>query len=319
MSVALDFSRARERIRKDIVRTPMEYSTPLSRLTGARVFVKWEAAQVTGSFKFRGALNKVRSLSAAEKRAGAISASTGNHGLGVVRAAAMADMPLVLYLPRSAAAAKIAKLRTAGAEIEFHGASCERAEIAARRAATAAGRTFISPYNDPEIIAGQGTIGLEILEDCPEAEAVFVPIGGGGLIAGIGACLKLRNPRIRIVGAEPSASAFMQASFSAGRLVSIKEGRTLADAVAGGIEPGSITFPLCQAYVDEIRLVGEARLREALKLFGRFHKRRIEGAGGLPLAALLKFAPAFRRRTVVLVASGGNIDPILWTRLTGLK
>ncbi len=310
---------AYQRIKRDIVRTPLEYSSPISRLTGARVFIKWEADQVTGSFKFRGALNKLRTLSAAARRAGVLTASTGNHGLGVVRAAAIEKTPVILYLPQTAAPAKIGKLRAAGAAIEFHGASCEHAEIAARRDAAKAGKAYISPYNDPEVIAGQGTIGLEILEACPEAEAVFVPIGGGGLIAGIAAYLKNRNPKIRIVGVEPSASAFMNASFRAGRLVSIREGRTLADAVAGGIEPGSITFPLCRTYVDEIRLTGEARLKEALTIIGRFHRRRIEGAGGLPLAALLKRKDAFRKRTVVLVASGGNIDPLRWQRLTGLR
>jgi len=310
---------AYERIRADIVRTPLEYSAPLSRRTGARVFVKWEADQVTGSFKFRGALNKLKTLSVGEKKAGIIAASTGNHGLGVVRAAAMEHAPVVLFLPRTAAPAKIEKLKAAGGIVEFHGASCEKAEIAARRAARRSGRVYVSPYNDPEVIAGQGTIGLEILEDCPEAEAVIVPIGGGGLIAGIAAYLKNRKPEIRIYGVEPSASAFMKASFAAGKLVAIREGRTLADAVAGGIEPGSITFPLCRTFVDEILLTGEVRLREALTLFGRFHRRKIEGAGGLPLAALLKNPASFRNRTVVLVASGGNIDPVRWEKITGLR
>jgi threonine dehydratase len=307
------------RIRSDIVRTPLQYSAPLSRLTGSRVFVKWESDQITGSFKFRGALNKLRSLRASARRAGVFSASTGNHGLGLVRAAAMEGTEVILFLPRTAAPAKIGKLRAAGAQIEFHGSSCEEAEIAARGEAAKAGRPFVSPYNDPEVIAGQGTIGLEILEDCPEAEDVVVPVGGGGLIGGIAAFLKNRNPGIRVTGVEPSASAFMKASLRAGRIVSLREGPTLADAVAGGIEPGSITFPLCRFYVDGIRLTGEARLREALTLYGRFHRRRIEGAGGLPLAALLKYGPSFRGRTVVLIASGGNIDPLRWERETRLR
>jgi threonine dehydratase len=314
-----DIRSAYARILRDIIRTPLEYSAPLSKLTGARVLVKWEADQVTGSFKFRGALNKVRSLAATEKRAGAITASTGNHGLGVVRAAAMEKTPVVLYLPRTAAPAKIAKLRAEGAAIEFHGESCERAEIAARRAASRSGKTYISPYNDPDVIAGQGTIGLEILEDCPDVEEVFVPIGGGGLIAGIGSFIKSGHPGISVVGIEPAASAFMKASIAAGRIVTIKEGRTLADAVAGGIEPGSMTFPLCRSVVDEIRTVGESRLREALRLFGSLHGRRVEGAGGLALAALLKGKVRARNKTVVLVASGGNIDPARWGRATGLR
>jgi len=312
-----DILAAYERIRGDIVRTPLEYSAPLSRLTGARVFVKWESDQTTGSFKFRGALNKMRTLSAAQKKAGIIAASTGNHGLGVVRAAGLERTSAVLFLPRTASPVKIAKLNAAGATVEFHGSSCERAEAAARRGAAKAGKIYISPYNDPDVIAGQGTIGLEILEDCPETDDIFVPVGGGGLIAGIGAYLKSRRPMIRIAGIEPAASAFMKASLRAGRLVPLEEGRTAADAVAGGIEPGSITFPLCRTYVDEFKTTGEARLREALRLCYRFHGRIVEGAGGLALAALLKDSRPYRNRTVVLVASGGNIDPARWRKITG--
>jgi threonine dehydratase len=318
MKIALDIPGAYERIRSDIVRTPLEYSPDISRLTGARVFVKWECDQTTGSFKWRGALNKIRGMSAAEKRAGLLAASTGNHGLGVARAAALEGTTATLYLPRTAAPAKIEKLRKTGAAIEIHGASCEKAEAAARRAAARSGRVYVSPYNDPEVVSGQGTIGLEILEDCPEATDVFVPIGGGGLIAGIGTWIKSRNPEVRIVGVEPYASAFMRASLRAGKLVSIEEGRTLADAVAGGIEPGSITFPLCRDCVDEIVLAGESGLKDALILLSKLHGRVVEGAGALPLAGLRKSAARFHGRTVVLVASGGNIDPVRFFQIVGV-
>lgn len=313
-----DIRAAYGRIRNDIVRTPLEYSNPLSRLCGGRIFVKWETDQTTGSFKFRGALNKLRSLSRAEKRAGLITASTGNHAAGVVRAAAQEAADLVVYLPRCAAPAKIAKLKEAGAAVEMHGASCERAEIIARRDAVRAGKTFISPYNDPEVVAGQGTIGLEVFEDCPEATDVFVPVGGGGLIGGIGAFLKGALPQIRMIGVEPAASAFMKASLRAGKIIAIDEGRTIADAVAGGIEPGSITFDLCRAHVHEIQTVGEVWLRRALFLFGRHHGRIVEGAGALALAAVLKEGRMRPNRAVVLIASGRNIDPVRWRRLAGI-
>ena len=319
MKIALDIPGAFDRIRSDIVRTPLEYSPAISRLTGARVFVKWECDQKTGSFKWRGALNRIRGMSAVEKRAGLLAASTGNHGLGVARAAALEGTTATLYLPRTAAPAKIEKLRKTGVAIEFHGASCEQAEAAARKAAAPSGRTYVSPYNDPEVISGQGTIGLEILEDCPEATDVFVPVGGGGLIAGIGTWIKSRSPKVRIVGVEPYASAFMRASLGAGRLVSIEEGRTLADAVAGGIEPGSITFPLGRECIDEIVLTGEDGLKDALVLLHRLHGRVVEGAGALPLAALRKSAPRFRGRTVVLVVSGGNIDPFRFRKIVGAR
>jgi threonine dehydratase len=317
MKIALDVPGAYARIRPNVVRTPLEYSPEISRLTGVRVFLKWECDQATGSFKWRGALNKIRGLTAPEKMAGIIAASTGNHGLGVARAAALEGTTVTLYLPKTAAPAKIEKLRKTGVAIEFHGASCEQAEAAAREEAVNSGRVYVSPYNDPEVVAGQGTLGLEILEDCPEATAVFVPIGGGGLIAGIGTWIKSQNSDMRIVGVEPFASAFMRASLRAGRLVSIAEGRTLADAVAGGIEPGSITFPLCRDCVDEIVLTGEAGLKEALVLLYKLHGRVVEGAGALPLAALRKSKARFRGRTVVLVASGGNIDPVRFAKIVG--
>jgi threonine dehydratase len=314
-----DVREAYARIKADIVRTPLEYSKPLSRLCGARVFIKWETDQVTGSFKFRGALNKLRALSAADKRAGLIAASTGNHGLGVARAAAMEKAEVLLYLPRTAVPAKIAKLKAAGAAVEMHGAGCERAEIIARRDAIRAGKVFVSPYNDPDVIAGQGTIGLEVFEERPEAADIYVPVGGGGLIAGIGALIKGVSPGTRIIGVEPASSAFMKASLRAGKIVAVKEGPTIADAVAGGIEPGSITLGLCREYVDEIQTVGEERLRRALFLFGRHHRRIVEGAGALALAACLKENRRYRNRTVVLIASGGNVDPVRWSRWTGLR
>ena len=313
-----DVRAAYERIKNDVVRTPLEYSEPLSRLCGGRIFVKWETDQVTGSFKFRGALNKLRSLSADKKTAGLIAASTGNHGLGVVRATVLEKADLTVYLPRNASRAKIDKLKEAGAAIEMHGLSCERAEIIARRDAGWAGKTFVSPYNDPDVVAGQGTIGLEVLEDCPEATDIFVPVGGGGLIGGIGAFVKGLRPTVRVTGVEPAASAFMKASLRAGKLVTIKEGQTIADAVAGGIEPGSINLDLCREYVDEIQTVGEEWLRRALILYGRVHRRIVEGAGALALAACLKTKHEWKNRTIVLIASGRNIDPVRWRKLTGL-
>ncbi|MDW3227614.1 MAG: pyridoxal-phosphate dependent enzyme [Acidobacteriota bacterium] len=318
MVTASDIQAAYGRIRGDIVHTPMEYSPALSRLTGARVFIKWESDQITGSFKFRGALNKMRTIPADRKKAGVIAASTGNHGLGVARAAGLEGTAAVLYLPKTAVPLKAARLREAGAVVERHGESCENAEAAARRAAGREGKIYISPYNDAEVIAGQGTIGLEILADCPEVDDVFVPVGGGGLIAGLGIFVKSAKPEIRVIGVEPAASAFMKASLRAGRLVAIREGRTAADAVAGGIEPGSITYPLCRAWIDEIRTTGETFLKEALRLCFRHHGRIVEGAGALALAALLKAGRSLRNRTVVLTASGGNIDPARWREITGL-
>lgn len=301
--------KAYARIRPDIIATPLEYSPLLSLAFGPHVYFKWECAQVTGSFKFRGALNKLRTLSSARKRRGVVSASTGNHGLGVSRAARIEGVDLVLYLPENAAPDKIAKLKKAGAVLRFFGTSCEKTESYARRDAESSSRIFISPYNDLEIIHGQGTVGLEILDQLPGVEDVLVPVGGGGLIAGIAGYLKSRAPGVRVLGVEPAHSAFMKASLKAGRLVEIEEKPTLADAVAGGIEPGSVTFPLCRRYVDEILTVSEKGLTAAMRLIHEVHGKVVEGAGALALAAMMKYRARFRGRRVVLIASGGNISP----------
>ena len=232
-------------------------------------------------------------------------------------AAGLEGVGLSLVLPESAAPEKIERLRRTGAVLSPFGSSCEKAESRAREDAASSGRVFVSPYNDLEVIFGQGTIGLEILEDLAEAEDVVIPVGGGGLISGIGGCLKSHRPRIRVIGVEPINSAFMKASLEAGRLVEIEENPTLADAVAGGLEPGTVTFPLCRKYVDEIITVGEGRLRESLKMIYETHGRKVEGAGALALAGLLESPDFFRGRKVVLVVSGKNISESSFEEIIG--
>lgn len=294
------------RIRGGIVRTPLEFSPILSRETQTTVLIKWECDQRTGSFKLRGALNAVLSMPAAVRRSGIISASTGNHGLAMTLAARLAGAPLILYVPRTITPVKRARLRRAGADLVIDGDSCEVAEGLARRAAAASGMIYVSPYNDPAVIAGQGTVGLEILAAARDAAAVLVPIGGGGLAAGIAGIMKAQAAGIQVWGVEPRHSAFMQASLASGRLVKIKEKSTLADAVAGGIESGSITFPLCRRYLRGIITVSERTLAAALTDLSRIHGRSVEGAGALALAALRTEKKRFRGRTVVLVVSGRN-------------
>jgi len=297
------------RIRSDILRTSLEFSSVLSSLTGAEVYVKWESEQRTGSFKFRGALNKIRALSPREKKGGVVSASTGNHGLGISLAAEMEGVELTLVLPQNVAAAKRERLEKGGAEIIIRGDSCEKAEVWARQLAAETGRTFVSPYNDAEIIAGQGTIGLEILEDLPAVQAALVPVGGGGLIAGIAGVLKESGRAVEVRGVEPSHSAFMAASLAAGHIVEIIERETIADAVAGGLEPGCITFALCRDLLEGIILVEEPLIKKAMSLLHEHHKKTVEGAGALPLAGLIKDGAGLAGKKVVLVASGGNIAP----------
>jgi threonine dehydratase len=301
--------RAYDRIRADIQRTRLIHSSFLSRLTGAEVYLKLENEQKTGSFKFRGALSKVRSLSPEEKRKGIISASTGNHGLGVSLAARLEEVSLILVLPRTVAPEKKKRLAQFGIKILEDGGSCEKAEARARQLAEETNRVFISPYNDEDVIAGQGTIGLEILADLPDAAAVFVPVGGGGLASGIGAYLKSRGSRARVFGVEPVNSAFMAASLEAGKIVEIEEKETIAEALAGGIEPGAVTFSLCREFLDGIVTVKEQAIKGAMSLLFEESRIMVEGAGALALAGLLEEPSGFKDGRVVVVLSGGNIAP----------
>ena len=310
---------AYERIRADVVHTPVEFSPVLSERTGARVFLKWECDQTTGSFKFRGALNKLRSLSPAEKAAGVVSASTGNHGLAMARAAKIEGVALRLFLPETAAEVKRKRLEALSVDVAYLGSDCGRTEVHARQEAGRTGRVFVSPYNDLDIIRGAGTIGLEIAADLPEAEDVLVPVGGGGLVVGIAAFLRAERPGMRTVGVEPAASAFMAASVAAGRLVGVDEKETIADAVAGGIEPGAVTFPLYRDLVGRTLLVGEPAIAAAMALLRESHGRAVEGAGALPAAGLLSSPEMFRGRTVLLIASGRNIAPERFRAVTGLN
>ena len=306
---AAGVERAYRRIRADIVRTPLAHSPALSRASGTDVFVKWECDQRTGSFKLRGAFNALRALPAARRRAGIVSASTGNHGLAMSEACRTLGLRLELHVPATITLVKKRKLASSGADVIVDGDSCEAAEAGARAAADAGRRVFISPYNDIDVIFGQGTIGLEILEDVSDAAAVLVPVGGGGLAAGIAGYLRARAHEVEVWGVEPANSAFLRASFAAGRLVEIEEKPTLADAVAGGIEPGSITFGLCRRALAGLVAVSERSIRKALDAIAGAHGRTIEGAGALPLAGLITERRRFRGRKIVLVVSGRNAAP----------
>jgi threonine dehydratase len=262
-------------------------------------------------------MNKLKMLSSAKKRAGVVAASTGNHGQALCYASQIENIALTLYLPKTASPLKIARIKNYGVSPFLYGTDCEKTEIHARRIAERSGRTYISGYNDYDIVCGQGSLGMEILEDIPDVQDVLVPVGGGGLISGIAGYIRNVNPGVRVFGVEPENSRFMAASIIAGRLVRLREKKTIADAVAGGIEPGSITFPLCQKYVDEFLTVTESQIKKSIAALHREHGQVVEGAGALPLAALFKDSDAFRGRKVVLVASGGNIAQDLFRKIAG--
>jgi threonine dehydratase len=302
-----DIRAAAARIRADVRRTPLEKSEPLGRRAGADVRIKWESEQETGSFKLRGALNKLRVLSSEERWRGIVSASTGNHGLAIGRAARLEGVDLTLFLPETVTEVKRRKIEALGVPLRFYGDDCGKTESHARAWAERDGRIFVSPYNDLDIIRGQGTLGLEADEDFPDVQDVFIPIGGGGLAAGVAAAMKATVPGVRIFGVEPENSAFLEASFRAGRLVDIQEKPTVADALAGGIEPGSITFALCRAYLNGILTVGEGLIVRAMALLAEHHGRMVEGAGAVALAGFLAHAREFRGRRALCIVSGGNI------------
>jgi threonine dehydratase len=305
--VAREVAAADARIGRYIRVTPLEYSPVLSRDTGCEVFLKLENTQVTGSFKARGAFNKLLSLTDAERARGIVTASTGNHALASVYALAILGIAGEIFLPRSASPVKIAGLEIRGADLHLVDDDPGTVEIIARRHAEESGRVYVSPYNDPQIIGGQGTIAIELLRQAAHMETVFVPVGGGGLIAGIAGYFAASNAAARVVGCQPEASPIMARSTEAGELVEMPNADTLSDATAGLVEPGAITFPICQSCVEEWELVTEDEIRTAIRLVAEHHSVLVEGAGALSVAALVRAAARYRGQSVVLVLSGSHI------------
>ena len=299
--------KAEHRIRNYIRETPVEYSPHLSSIMGAEVYLKLENMQVTGSFKIRGVLNKLLSLSPEERRRGVVTASTGNHGAALAYAASILGIRGVVVLPKTVPEDKVRDIEAYGAEIIVHGTDSLEAELYARRHAVRHGMTYVSPYNDIHIIAGQGTIALELLRQLGSIDAVLVPVGGGGLISGIAGYLKGKGLRVDIYGCQPSSSAVMYESLRAGRVVQIPYKPTLADGVAGGVEPGSITLELCRRYVDGFYLVEEGEIADAIKLMVEYHHMLVEGAAALPIAGLIKSGDTFKGRRAVLIVTGRRI------------
>ncbi len=256
-AVAAAVPLAHQRIARYARRTPVQRSPWLSETTGADVWLKLENFQVTGSFKVRGALHRVLEAAPEERAAGFVAASTGNHGLAVAHAAGVVDAPAIVYVPVNANEDKVARLEAAGVEVRAHGDDAVVAERAARAFGEESGRIYISPYNDPSVIAGQGTVGLELEEQVSGLDAVFVALGGGGLLSGAAAILKSRRPGIEVVAASPAASAVMIESLHAGEILDLPSSETLSDGTAGGVEEGSITFPLCRELIDRRYTVDE--------------------------------------------------------------
>lgn len=293
--------------------TAMEGSRYLTGLVGAPVHLKCENLQRTGSFKIRGAYVRIAGLTAQQRAAGVVAASAGNHAQGVALAASLLGVRSTVFMPVGAPLPKVAATREYGAEVRLHGQVVDETLAAAQEHARETGAVFIHPFDHPDIIAGQGTVGLEILEQCPEVRTVVVGIGGGGLAAGLALAVKALRPDVKIVGVQAAGAACYPPSLAAGRPVAIEGLSTMADGIKVG-RPGEVTFGMVEELVDEVRTVTEDQLSSALLLCLERAKLVVEPAGASPVAALLADPESFEG-PVVAVLSGGNVDPLLLQRI----
>jgi threonine dehydratase len=284
--------------------------------TPSGAFAKLEQLQTTGSFKLRGAANKLMSLDAAAAAAGVITSSTGNHGLGVATAASLLGIDAEVFLSTQVSAAKRDKILARGARIRLIGEDPLAAELAARAAALESGRTYVSPYNDKYVIAGQGTIGVELVRQLPDLDAIFIATGGGGLISGVGSYLRHAAPRAEVIGCWPENSPVLYACLKAGRIFDAPESTTLSESTAGGVEEGSITFELCREVMHRGVLVPEDEILRAMR-WGHARGWAMEGASGVALAAYFKEAALYAGKKVVVLICGGNPSPAIAALLSG--
>jgi threonine dehydratase len=309
-----DIEGARERLRGAIGETPCAYSQTLSELTGTRCHVKLENLHMTGSFKERGAANLLLQLDAAERRCGVVTASAGNHGLAVAFHAARLGIPAVIVMPEWAPLIKLTSARRYGAEVVLEGTNFDEAYARARELERERGLVFVHPFDDPRVVAGQGTLGLELLEQRPDLDAVLLAVGGGGLAAGVSMAIKSRRPDVRVVGVQAEAVPAMRAALDAGERRTVPAAATIADGIAVR-RVGELTLELVRKHVDEVVTVGEEELANAILLLLEIEKTVVEGAGAAPLAALVNRTLGLAGASVVLVLSGGNIDVTVLSRI----
>ncbi|UCH49889.1 MAG: threonine ammonia-lyase [Betaproteobacteria bacterium] len=308
MSVGLkDIRAAAQAIAGEIVQTPCLFSRTLSGVAGAQLYLKFENQQFTASFKERGALNRLLALDSASRKRGVIAVSAGNHAQGVAYHAQRLGVPAVIVMPRFTPHVKVVHTRSFGAEVLLHGDNFDAAREHATRLIRERGLTFVHPYDDPRVIAGQGTIALEMLDAWPDLDVLVVPIGGGGLISGMAVAAKAINPKIQVVGAETLRFPSMYAALH-GTAPHFGE-HTIADGIAVKV-PGAITLELVRQFVDDIVLVDEGDIEEAMLLLLEVEKTVVEGAGAVALATVIKHRERFAGKQVGLVLCGGNIDPL---------
>ena len=288
--------------------TPLEHSPYLSNLASANVFLKLDNIQKTGSFKFRGAISKMTSMSDQEKSNGVVTASTGNHGAACSLAMSTLRIKGKIVVPENVHKNKVENILNLGGEVEYYGDDCIDAEERAQEISKTTGATYISPYNDEAIVCGQGTMGLEIWKDLKGVDAVFVSVGGGGLISGVGGYLKSMNESIQVYGVSPKNSCVMYESLKAGKQLDLPSEPTLSDGTAGGVEFGSMTFEMCKEIIDDFSIVSEGEIAKGIQIGVEKHHQLIEGAAGTAIAGFMKQKEKLKDKTVVLVMCGGNIS-----------
>jgi threonine dehydratase len=314
LPVGLDDVQAARELLKGVIRdTPMQGSRPLTERVGGPVWLKCENLQRAGSFKIRGAYTRIARLSEEEAARGVVAASAGNHAQGVALAASLRGIPSTVFMPEGAPIPKVEATKAYGAQVRFHGHSVDEALVAAKEFAEETGAVFVHPFDHVDIVAGQGTVGLEILEQCPDVKTVLVGTGGGGLLAGVAVAVKALRPDVRVVGVQAETAAAYPASLAAGHPVPLDAMATMADGIAVGC-PGPVPFAIVNELVDEIVTVSEESLSRAQLLMLERAKLVVEPAGVAGVAALLEEPRAFEP-PVAVVLSGGNIDPLLLMRV----
>lgn len=296
------------RIADTVLRTPLRRSAHFSSASGADVYLKQENLQATGSFKLRGATNRLLTLTPERRARGCVAASSGNHGAAVACAMQKLATKGIIFVPQQTSRAKVDAIRSYGGDVRFFGTDGLDTEQYAREYARDNDMYYLSPYNDPQVIAGQGSCGVEIAQQLPDVDAIFIAVGGGGLTAGVGSILKAHNPAIRVYGCQPEASPVMARSVQAGKILDLPSDKTLSDGTAGGIEADAITFGLCSELIDEFVLLSEAEIAAAMRAYMGEFDEPIEGAAGVALAGLMKCKDAVRGQKIAVIICGGNVS-----------
>ncbi len=308
MDIATEVITAEKRIRPYIRETILEYSPYYSRMAEANVHFKLENLQHTGSFKLRGAMNKMLSLTRAQRDRGVVTASTGNHGAAVAYSLGKLDATGIVFVPENASPGKVQAIERLGAEVHHFGDDTADTEAHARKFAEQNGLTYISPYNDFQVIGGQGTIAVELVNELNKIDTVFIALGGGGLISGIAGYFKSIHPGMEIIGCSPQNSQVMIRSVGAGKILDLPSQPTISDGTAGGIEPGAVTFDLCRELVDDYETVTENEIKESLGEFLQTQHMLIEGAAAVAVAAMVKRRDRLAGKNVVVIICGANIS-----------